>query len=71
MTLHVRAAAPDDVPAAAEALAGAFADHPWTAESSATATTSTSSTSARGAAVPGRTRKSSSARATRSGMGSR
>ncbi len=52
MTLHVRAAAPDDVPAAAEALSGAFADHPWTAESSATATTSTSSTSARRAAVP-------------------
>ncbi|WP_369135530.1 GNAT family N-acetyltransferase [Modestobacter sp. I12A-02662] len=30
MTLHVRAAALDDVPAAAEALADAFADYPWT-----------------------------------------
>ncbi|MGY1631051.1 GNAT family N-acetyltransferase [Geodermatophilus sp. SYSU D01186] len=30
MTPHVRAAAPDDVPAAAEALADAFADYPWT-----------------------------------------
>ncbi len=30
MTLHVRAATSDDVPAAAEALADAFADYPWT-----------------------------------------
>ncbi|SHN74817.1 Acetyltransferase (GNAT) family protein [Geodermatophilus obscurus] len=30
MTLQVRAAALDDVPAAAEALADAFADYPWT-----------------------------------------
>ncbi|MGY1623942.1 GNAT family N-acetyltransferase [Geodermatophilus sp. SYSU D00965] len=30
MRLHVRAAALDDVPAAAEVLADAFADYPWT-----------------------------------------
>ncbi|PWW24277.1 acetyltransferase (GNAT) family protein [Geodermatophilus normandii] len=30
MTLHVRPAQPDDVPAAADVLADAFADHPWT-----------------------------------------
>ena len=30
MTLHVRAAGPDDVPAAAEVLAAAFTDYPWT-----------------------------------------
>jgi hypothetical protein len=30
MDLHVRAAALDDVPAAADALADAFAEYPWT-----------------------------------------
>jgi GNAT superfamily N-acetyltransferase len=30
MTVHVRAATPDDVEAAAEALADAFTDYPWT-----------------------------------------
>jgi GNAT superfamily N-acetyltransferase len=30
MTLHVRPAQPDDVPAAADVLADAFADYPWT-----------------------------------------